>query len=313
MVYPSAFQRTDLRCGRASGRACGTLCIAAHHRLMAEPSEILLKKLPEIEQIIVSICRRKGMDADATEEFAAEVKLRLIERDYAIIRKFEGRSPFEVYIGAVVKRLLLDHQRHEWGKWRPSSEAQHLGPLAVDLERLLHRDGRSIEDALLLLQSDHPNVTRKELERIAVRLPVRVGRRKVNLEKAASVPGPNNRLDPARMETARRISTAVNVVIERLPEEDRLIFRMRFESGMTVAQVARALHLPQPLLYRRLYKRFDEFRAELDRAGIAAADVEDLIGTDTELLDFHLKNRDIRPSEEEKESAVAVRQEETSS
>lgn len=283
------------------------------HRLMSEPSELLLQNLPEIERIIASICRRKGMDADATEEFAAEVKLRLVDHDYAILRKFQGRSPLAVYIAAVVRRLLLDYHRHEWGKWRTSGEAAHLGQLASDLERILHRDGRTLEDALKLLAADYPETTLADLERLAAQLPQRVRRRKVDLEHATSVLAPQEHLDPIRSESAKRISGVVTRFIDRLPEEDQLIFRLRFESNMTVAQVARALHIDQPLLYRRLYRHFDALRAELSRAGVNGRDVEELIGTDTSLLDFHLKNRAARPSEEEEERTVAARREEISS
>ena len=46
-------------------------------------------------------------------------------------------------------------------------------------------------------------------------------------------------------------------------------------------------------------------------AGIDVQAVEDLIGSDATLLDFRLKNRGVRPSEED-ERAVAARQEDTS-
>ena len=280
---------------------------------MAEPSKILLQKLAEIEKLIASICRRKRMDADATEEFAAEVKLRLVEDDYAIIRKFEGRSPFEVYIAAVVKRLLLDHQRRQWGKWHASAAARKLGPIAVELECRLYRDGRPMEDALRLLLWHHSNVTREELERIVAQLPARTGRHEVDLENADTVAAPAAGPDLVRSETAGRVSAIVKAAIQRMPEEDQLILQLRFESGMTVAQIARALHLPQPTLYRRLYRHFDGLRAELLGAGVQPADVEDLIGTDTSFLDFDLKNSRPRTSEEEKESAVAARREKKSS
>src|SRR5205085_2672080 len=110
-------------------------------RLMAESSErLLIENLPLLEQIIESICARKGMHADEIEEFAAEVKLRLVSNDYAVINAYAGRSSFKTYLAAVVSKLLLDHQNQRWGKWRISANAQHLGPVAIALERLLYRD-----------------------------------------------------------------------------------------------------------------------------------------------------------------------------
>jgi RNA polymerase sigma factor (sigma-70 family) len=278
---------------------------------MSEPSDLLLRRLPIIEQVISAICRRKGMTADATEEFAAEVKLRLVKDDYAILRAFEGRSRFETYIAAVVRRLLLDYRNHEWGKWHDSAEAQRLGDMAVDLERAVNRDSRTIEEAVRLLSDRYAELTVAEAERIMARLPTRFRRTMVDLAEASAVPAEPERHDIARQETARRISEAVQSFIGSLPDEDQLVFRLRFDAEMTVAQIARSLQLDQALLYRRMYKHYRDLRDVLAQAGVGIVDVEDLIGSDSALLDFRLKTGDTRPSQES-ESAVADRQEESS-
>lgn len=279
---------------------------------MVEPSELLLQKLPEIERVAEAICRRQGVDADAIEEFAAELKLKLVEDDYAVIRKFSGRSTFLVYIAAVIRRLLLDCRNREWGKWRTSAEAERLGPIAVDLERLLYRDHRSLDEALIQLQPRYPDVTIEELERLAQRLKPRLPRRKVELQAAAELPAAEDRHDVVGSETAARLSEAVSLFIDELPEDDQLLFHLRFASNMTVAQIARALGIDQQLLYRRLRKRCEELRSHLQAIDIDATDVEALIGNDSILLNFHLKNRTVRPSEQ-KESAAAARREKMSS
>lgn len=278
---------------------------------MFEPSELLLRNLPEIERIITSICRRKGMDSDATEEFAAEVKLRLVEDDYAIIRAFQNRSSFNAYIAAVIRRLLLDQRNREWGKWRTSAEALRLGELCVALERALYRDGHSIDEAETLLAPKFPGITVAQLEELVIRLPVRMPRRKVDLQEAESLPAPEQEIDPVHRDTARRLSRAVACFIDRLPEEDQLLLHLRFHVALTVAEIARALQVEQPPLYPRLYKLFALLRAELEKGGFRANDVEELIGADPTLLDFRLKTRGPRPSEED-EPTEAARQEEIS-
>ncbi len=136
---------------------------------MSGPREVLLANLPLIEQIISSICRRKGMNPDEIEEFASIVKLRLVDNDYAIIRAFRERSSFATYIAAVISRSVLDHRNREWGKWRASTEAQRLGEIAVKLERMLHREERSFDDACVAILAQHRDVSREELERIVAR------------------------------------------------------------------------------------------------------------------------------------------------
>jgi DNA-directed RNA polymerase specialized sigma24 family protein len=278
---------------------------------MSKSREFLLQQLTEIEQIIASICRRRGMDADATEEFAAIVKLRLVEDDYAVIRAFQNRSSFPVYIAAVITRLLLDHRNREWGKWRPSAEAERLGMVAVALERLLHRDRRSMDDALVLLADNHPDVTRAELERLAARLPPRSRRVKVDIAAAAGIVARDTADDRLHDDMARKISAIIRAFIERQAEADQVLLQLRFHAEMTVAQIARALQADQQALYRRLRKHFETLRAELNAGGVGADDVAALIGTDSVVLDFDWKNGDLRPSETD-ESAVGARQEESS-
>jgi RNA polymerase sigma factor (sigma-70 family) len=282
-------------------------------RLMAESSErLLIESLPLLEQIIESLCTRKGMSADEVEEFAAEVKLRLIVNDYAALKAYANRSTFKTYLTAVVSRFLLDYRNQQWGKWRTSANAQHLGPIAVDLERLLHRDKVSFDEAFAVLARQHPSLTRNELRAIADRLQPRTGRKNVSIDEAVPIAAPSAGIDVESADTASRISEVVRGYLDALPREDQVVFRLRFVSDMTGREIATALHLDQQKVFRRLYRHCEALRKRLLSAGVDAVDVERLIGADTALLDFDLKSRGARPSDEE-ESAVDVRQEDISS
>jgi transposase-like protein len=81
-----------------------------------------------------------------------------------------------------------------------------------------------------------------------------------------------------------------------LPADDRLVLQLRFDSGMTVAEIARSLHLDPKQLYRRIQRRLDGVRAELERAGVGAEDVDGLIGARGVRLEFELRNKAVRPS-----------------
>src|SRR6185436_7953520 len=279
---------------------------------MSEFSQLLERELPRIERITNVICRRSGMEPDEIEEFAAEVKLRLVKNDYAILRAFAGRSSFSTYIAAVIRRMLIDYRRHHRGKWHDSAEAQRLGQLGIDVERAMVRDGRTPQDTLTLLREKHPEITIAEIERIARSLPVKIKHKLVPIEEAESIESTGDTDRVVRMDMAARISAVVCSFIDGLPAEEQLIFRLRFDCNMTVAQISRSLHRDQQVLYRLLYKHFDALRAELTNVGVDARVVEDLIGSDPNLLDFRLKNRTARPSEGA-ESEGADRQEDTSS
>jgi RNA polymerase sigma factor for flagellar operon FliA len=278
-----------------------------------EARDLLTSNLGVIERAVGFASRRYRLDPNDAEEFAAIVKLKLVDNDYAILRAYEARSSFATYISIVVQRLALDYCIHVWGKWHASAEAKRLGKLAIDLEQLLLRDGRTIDEALVILTPKHDGITRESLQSIAARLPDRAPRhRDVDLEKAESVAitRPSDVEEPVfaseRRHASERLSAVMSAVIERLPEEERLILQLRFEGGMTVPQIARSLGLDQKLTYRRIERRMRDIRTELERSGIAWRDVLDLIGRDEVLLQFDLGKQKLRPSIGANERATAT-------
>ncbi|HWW62040.1 MAG TPA: sigma-70 family RNA polymerase sigma factor [Thermoanaerobaculia bacterium] len=273
---------------------------------------MLTTNLALIERAIAFACRRHRLDADDAEELASIVKLKLVDNDYAILRAYEERCGFATYISVVVQRIALDYRIHQWGKWHASADAKRLGALAVELEQLLVRDGRTLDEALTILTPKHAAVTRASLESMALRFPARAAKRRdVELAEAESVAVTtgNGVEEPVmaqdRRRTSERLSTIMSSVIARMPEEERLILQLRFEGSMTVAQIARALRLDQKLLYRRIEQRMRDLRAALENAGLASGDVLDLVGRDETILDFDLRNARPRPSIANDETVAA--------
>jgi RNA polymerase sigma factor (sigma-70 family) len=248
-------------------------------------------------------CRRYGLDANDAEELGAIVNLKLVENDYAIVRKYEERSSFATFIGIVVQRMALDYRIHSWGKWHISAEAKRLGPLAVQLDQLLNRDGRTIEEAFAALAPHHDGLTLTSLRALAERLPRHPPRRRaVQLDEAAPFAVTRGEaveeraLARERRSASKRLSSVMSAVIQSMPKDERLILQLRFEGGMAVSQIARALQIDQKLLYRRLERFMRDIRAELERSGLASRDVLDLIGRDEQLVDFDFGNPIPRPS-----------------
>jgi RNA polymerase sigma factor (sigma-70 family) len=273
----------------------------------------LTTNLALIERAVAFACRRYRLDSDDAEELASVVKLRLIENEYAILRAYEARSSFATYISIVVQRMALDFRIHQWGKWHSSAEAKRLGALAIDLERLLLRDGRTLDDAVKILASRHEGVTPQSIAQLANRLPERPPRhRDVPLDdEAESITGSaiadveEKAIADDRRRTSEQLSALVSTIVGRLPDDDRLIFQLRFEGGMSVAQIARSLQIEQKLLYRRIERRMLEIREELERSGIAPSEAIDLIGRDDAVLTFDLGKRNPRPSIPHDERATA--------
>jgi len=244
--------------------------------------QLFLSELPLIERVIAWVCARRCLRGADAEDFASTVKLRLIENDYEILGKFEGRSSLKTYLTAVVNRLYLDYQVQRFGKWRPSAEARRLGAVALRLEALLYRDGLTFAEACGVLQTDFRVAeSREALYELSLKLPPRVDRKPVSDEGQPPASG-NGRSPIERAERealAERTFLALRQALARLPARDRVILRLHLEAGLTMADVARALGEEQKALYRRKDAAFERMRGDLEAEGIRQRDVRDLLST----------------------------------
>src|SRR5262249_3243165 len=127
-----------------------------------------------IDRTVESICRRCRVRADEAEEFAGYVRVKLMEGDYAILKKHRQMCSARTYLRIVIRRLLLDYRTANWGLGRPSPAGRQSGPTAMLLDRLMTRDGLSFDEAFNVLQTDYRlHLDRDELYAMSLRLPVR--------------------------------------------------------------------------------------------------------------------------------------------
>jgi len=235
---------------------------------------MFVSNLDVVETVIRFVCHRQKLSSSEAEEFDSEVKVRLVDHDYEVFRKFQHRSSLRTYLTIVIQRMYLDFRNHLWGKWRPSAEAQRLGPVAVRLETLMARDGLSFDQACEYLRTnENIAASDSDLDAIVVRLPTRTRRAMVGEEELEAVADTTSRVDDRlianeRCADARRILDALKSALRSLSGQDRVILRLRFQDGLKAADIARALHLDQKLLYRRFDALLRQLRAALEAAGI---------------------------------------------
>lgn len=258
-----------------------------------DAQELGRKRLEEnlelIEDIVRFVARKHRLAPDLAEDLGGFVRLRLLERAGEVLGVFEGRSTLRTYLATVVERLYLDFQIQRWGKWRPSRPVERLGPIAVELDQLLHRDGRSFDEALGILRARHPKLpSREELAHFARAIPPR-RTRPIFLDLEAvegieALPAPaaqsateSRAFERDRRATVRHTWTVLSSLWKSLPPEDRQLLQLRFERGLTVRRIAQQLgHSP-----RNLYARFDrllgKMRRALERKGVRKSAVGTVI------------------------------------
>ncbi len=243
---------------------------------------LLLDHLDLIDQIVRKTGRHRHLSATEREDFSGFVHVRLIENDYAILRKFQGRSTWFTYLTAVIERMGFDFCAEMWGRWRPSAMAERLGPEAVLLERLVTRDSHSIEEAIALVKRHDVELTEAELRRIWEQLPARFRTTEVGEDAAAHLSGNDTSEalveDADRREALDRLNRALRAAFAEIAPQDRVTIALHFDEKLPIARIAEITNSSVPTLHRRLKKSFSQLEAVLVREGFNARGIADLIG-----------------------------------
>lgn len=230
--------------------------------------ELLSAQLSLIDRVIRRVCLRNRFHGSDADDFAGHVLLRLVEDDYGILRKYEGRGTLELFLDTVIQNLLYDFRIALWGRWRPSAESVRRGRTAVLLDQLLTRDRLTFDQAVEIIRTNYQiDASRDELYEMSLHLPVRTRLRLVSndtVEPAAPDGQPDLELDRAETAAlAASVRRALKEALRRLPPDDRRLLEMRFREGRKVRDIARALGVDARPLYRRIDRIVGRLRRPL--------------------------------------------------
>ena len=245
--------------------------------------QLFLRYLDQIETLLMIVARRYALHGDEPEEFGAWVKLKMVEDDYAVLRKFRGEAQLRTYLTTVFVRLAKDWLIARRGKWRPSALAQREGVSAVQLETLISYEGRTIDEAVEVVKRNFaPRESREELRRVAEELPRHPPRCHVSLEALQEPSGDMGAdrgvIESEREERADEVSKALSAALAEVDHEDRNLLELHYGRGMTVASISRLLDTPQRPLYSRLARLHKTLRGGLESRGVDLESVQQVFG-----------------------------------
>jgi len=251
---------------------------------------LFLEHLEWIDRIAMKACGRYGIRGADAEDFAAQVRMKLIEDDYSVVRRFRNGSELRTYLASVVGRHVVNFVREQRGRWRPSAAAERLGGVAVELERLVRRDRHTLQQAGEKLRTAGlTTLSDVELARLLGQIPERAPLRPIEGEPSTGLDFArgDSRADERVLNTeadSRRaqIGAALATALGQLEQEDQLIVQMHFTEEKTVANVARALRLEQKPLYRRVERLRTRLMKTLESAGLHRDVVRGLLHEDDE-------------------------------
>ena len=228
--------------------------------------------------VIRAVARSSGLLPEDADDFYQQVHLRLLERNYTPVSMFAGRSSFRTYLFVVVRRMLLDWRNSQAGKWRPSASATRLGPTAVQLDRLISRDGHSQDEAVAILEGGPSSLPAATLRTLAEQLPQRCKPRFVVPERPEAI-GAIPFADPIEIreeETARRQAVRTfRRAYAQLPAEDRRLLYLRFQERLPVTAIAEVLGTPAKPLYGRIYRLLQTLRLTIGHLHGSAQQTDD--------------------------------------
>jgi len=225
-----------------------------------------------IEAVLAHVRRRHLLSPDAAEEFSSWARLRLIEDDGAILRKFRGQSTLRTYLTTVLVHLFLDWRIAQWGRWRPTALARRLGPLAIELERLVLRDGRDYEEAVEALLSIRAAGSRAECDGAWAQLKRQPVRRMTGTDGLNDMPSPDDAHAHVDFESAQakaaRLTAALRRSLRGLEDQEQIILRLSYVNRFTAKQIAAVLGVEAKPLYRRIEQIEAKLGALLQSGGL---------------------------------------------
>jgi RNA polymerase sigma factor (sigma-70 family) len=247
-----------------------------HQRLFTD-------NLEKIEKLVRISARRHHLSAVEQQDFAGYVHVELLKDDCATLRKFQNRSSWWTFLAAVIEKLALDFLIEKWGRWRPSAMAEKLGPVAVILDRLVHRDGHPLEEALEIVRAHHAgHLTPGELRAMWAQIPSRPRTTEVGEEAAAAVSSTDSSEmhvdDAERTQEIARLERVLLEVFQALAPQDRVMIALRYDHGLSAAEIAKVMNTSVPTLHRRLDRSLKELRARLSAGGFDPREISSLIG-----------------------------------
>ena len=237
---------------------------------MRQPAQPSSSDLVLLGEVIRGVIRRgRLLPADA-EDFSQSVQLKFLESGYEAFARFDGRSSLRTYLTTVVWRLLLDWRTAAYGKWRPSAAARRLGAQALMLDRLLNRDGLTVDEAIQVASRAPEALPDHVLRLIADRLPRR--RRHILVADdvlqlvAREFPDPVEARE--RAVKARRTRIALGHAFNQLKPEEQRLMSLRFRQSLSVREIASLLNVDAKRLYRTFDRLVGKLRRDLGASGV---------------------------------------------
>lgn len=233
-----------------------------------------------IEKSAVSVCHLAGLDAADTDDFRQDFLTCLMENGYAVLEHFQGRSSLSTFLISVARRRMVDFRAGDAGRYRPTALAHRLGPVAVELEKLMVLRGLTRDQAVGTIRTSlNGKIAEDRLHALAELLPDRHRRRFEGEDILEAMPSAQG--DPREIvrshEAKEQYRDLMKVLVEGLDllePLERLVVVLTLLEPDRISDLARSLDLDQRQLYAARQKALRRLRQHLRENGIGREALE---------------------------------------
>jgi RNA polymerase sigma factor (sigma-70 family) len=250
--------------------------------LDADPDHAWPEFLDEHSALIFGVVRFYERDPDRASDCFLFVCEELCRNRFRRLRRFDPSGPasFATWLRAVVRNLCVDWKRKKFGRFRVFRSIESLSPWEQELFRCVYQRGMGSEEALLVLKPRFPELSRMDVRSGITRVEESLSshqhwllsllvRREMEADEIA-----DGRPDPESETLERERTELVAREVEKLPAEDRLLVKLRFEKDLSLSQVADVMGIETPQgVDRRLRKILSGLKRALARGKTGASSV----------------------------------------
>lgn len=225
--------------------------------------------------LILQVTRLMERDEDRAADSFLFVCQGLRRDGHRRLRGFKegGAASFATWLRVVVRNLALDWRRSRFGRRTVPAAVTELDPVERELYLLLNHRGLTVDEALGALECLYPRLELRDFLSALDRLHRSVPPAGANALRLVSVPAaegaesnvPEGRPDPEEVAAVRERRERLASALARLPADERLLVRLRYEAELTLAEVAERTGLSGPQAAdRRVRKALDRLRGVLE-------------------------------------------------
>jgi len=204
--------------------------------------------------LLLQCARAVERDRDAAADAFVFICERLRERRAARLATFDfdRAGSFETWLRAVAVNLARDARRQRVGRFRPLALVNRLPPLEQRVFRLRYELGLTFDQTLYSLRPEFPGLTEARLAEAESQVAKRVSAQ----QRWALL---------TRRPQLESLSERLAGALGRLTVENRLLLRLHFERGVTLATLAGMFGLSNAqAVHRRLRDVLAQLRHMLD-------------------------------------------------